>query len=196
MEIIQHIDDWFFSQINGLAGQSPWLDTPARLFMNDYFVATLMAIILLALWFESTRIMVRINNQRAVLVGALSALLANIVVKTINLFYFHPRPFHRLEVNLLFYQPHDSSLPSNAAALGFSIAAGVWFYQQKWGWLLLTIAALFAMSRIFGGVHTPLDVLCGVAVGVGSACVVKQQKFFTATLLDITLKLNAKLRLP
>lgn len=196
MDTIQHIDDWLFSQINNLAGQSPWLDTPARLFMNDYFVATLMAIILLALWFEGTRITVRFNNQRAVLVGAVSALLANIVVKSINLLYFHPRPFHRLDVNLLFYQPHDSSLPSNAAALGFSIAAGVWFYQRKWGWLLLAIAGLFALSRIFGGVHTPLDVLCGVAVGVGAAWVIKQQKFVTNTLLGVTLKLNAKSRLP
>ena len=122
-------------------------------------------------------------------------MLANIVVKIFNLLYFHPRPFHRLDVNLLFYQPHDSSLPSNAAALGFSIATGVWFYQRKWGRLLLAIAALFALSRIFGGVHTPLDVLCGVAVGIGTAWVVKQQKFVIITLLGITLKLNAKLRL-
>ena len=196
MEFIWQFDDWLFSQINSIAGQSLWLDNLARLFMNDYFVATLMAIILLALWFEGARITIRVNNQRAVLVGALSALLANIVVKTINLLYFHPRPFHRLDVNLLFYQPHDSSLPSNAAALGLSIAAGVWFFQRKWGWLLLAIAALFALSRIFGGVHTPLDVLCGIAVGTGSAWVVKQQKFVTTTLLGLTLKLSAKLRLP
>jgi undecaprenyl-diphosphatase len=127
------------------------------------------------------------------LVGAASAALANILLKIVNLFYYRPRPFATQEVHLLFYQPTDSSLPSNAATLGFSIAVGVWLYQRRWGGLLLVIAALFGFSRIFGGVHYPLDVIAGAALGSIAAGLMHQQKEFVNTLLEIILKLNAKL---
>ena len=91
--------------------------------------------------------------------------------------------------------PTDSSFPSNAAALGFAIAAGVWFYNRAWGWGLLAIAALFGLSRIFGGVHYPLDVLAGALLGWGSAYVIYRQTSLLNRLVGFTVTLAERLGL-
>ncbi|GIK41493.1 MAG: undecaprenyl-diphosphatase [Chloroflexota bacterium] len=196
MSFVYAIDYWLFAAINGLAGRSPWLDAPARLLLNDYFVPTVLALALLALWFESKDLAGRDRtNQRAVLAATLSAILANTVLKGLNLLYFRPRPFAQHAVNLLFYHPTDSSFPSNAAALGFAIAAGVWFYNRTWGGGLLVIAGLFGLSRIFGGVHYPLDVLAGAAVGWSSAYFIYRQTCLLNRLLGFTATLAEKLGL-
>ncbi len=193
MNLVNQLDDRLFLAINHWAGRWPWLDGLARLFLNDYFVPTLLAIILLALWFEGGNKVEQRTNQRAVLTAALSAALANIILKITNLLYYRPRPFALHQVNMLTYQPTDSSLPSNAAALGFAIAAGVWFYNRAWGWTCLTIAAAFGVSRIFGGVHFPLDVITGAALGWGAAWLVRQQARQVDRLLGLIVGLAAKL---
>lgn len=195
MNLVQQLDYQFFVVINNMAGRCPWLDAIARLFLNDYFVPTLLAIILLMLWFDGATTIQRSKNQRAVLVAAFSAALANILLKILNLFYHRPRPFDIYEANLLFYQPTDSSLPSNAATLGFSIAAGVWIYRRRWGWILLGIAAIFGFSRVFGGVHYPLDVIAGAGLGCGSAWVIHRQKAIVDSLLALIVTLTQKLGL-
>lgn len=193
MSVVSTLDYWLFATINGLAGRYFWLDAAGRLLLNDYFVPTTLALALLALWFEPSGL--DRQNQRAVLTATLSAALANALLKGLNLLYFRPRPFAHHPVNLLFYHPTDSSFPSNAAALGFAIAAGVWFYHRAWGWTLVVIAALFGLSRIFGGVHYPLDVLAGALLGWSSAYVIYRQNYLLNRLLDFTVTLADKLRL-
>lgn len=196
MSFVYTLDYWLFAAINGLAGRYTWLDAAARLLLNDYFVPTVMALALLALWFEHSDLTgLDRANQRAVLAATLSAALANAVLKGLNLLYFRPRPFAYHAVTLLFYHPTDSSFPSNAATLGFAVAAGVWFYNRAWGGGLLVVAALFGLSRIFGGVHYPLDVLAGAGLGWGSAYLVYRQDYLLNRLLDFAVTLASRLGL-
>ena len=188
-------DYWLFTIINSYAGQWDWLDGIARLFLNDYFVPTLMAIILLVLWFEGASHSQQQRNRRAVLAATLGTLLGNMLLKIVNLLYFRPRPFAGQAVNLLFYQPTDSSFPSNAATIGFAIAAGVWFHNRSWGFGLFFIAGLFGLSRIFGGVHFPLDIVGGVGLGCLAAWLVYRQEKLVDTLLTAIVTLASKLSL-
>ena len=169
------LDHWLFLTLNAFAGRWAWLDTVARLFLNDYFVPTLLAVSLILLWFEGEGSHIQRINQRGVVVATLGTLLANILLKGINLLYHRPRPFTEYEVNLLFYQPTDSTMPSNAAVIGFAIATGVWFHHRVWGRVLLIIAFLFGLSRVFGGVHFPLDVVVGAGLGGLSAWLVNRE---------------------
>ena len=178
-----NFDYSLFLSLNSLAGRWPWFDGLARLFLNDYFVATLLAVILIGLWFEGTSATSQRPNQRGVLVATLGTLTANGLLKIINLLYHRPRPFAQHEVTLLFYQPTDSSFPSNAAAIGFAIAAGVWLHNRAWGRPVIVIALLFGLSRIIGGVHFPFDVLAGAALGWASAWLIHRQQWLIDGLL-------------
>lgn len=188
-----NFDHALFLTLNSLAGRWPWLDGLARLFLNDYFVPTLLAVSLIGLWFEGTSAAAQRRNQRAVLVATLGTLAANGLLKIINLLYHRPRPFAQHAVTLLFYQPTDSSFPSNAAAIGFAIAAGVWLHNRAWGRWVIVIALLFGLSRIIGGVHFPLDVLAGAALGWVSSWVVHRQRWLVEGVLIRIVSLAARI---
>jgi undecaprenyl-diphosphatase len=162
-----------FELINGLAGRWLLLDVTMRLIVNDYFVPTTMALMLLALWLSGVK-----TNQRAVIQAVLAQGLSNAIVKACNLVYFRPRPFAdpNLAVNLLFYRPSDSSFPSNPAAVGFAFATAVWLYNRRLGALMLALASLFALARVYCGVTYPVDALTGALIGGGVVYIVWRAK--------------------
>jgi undecaprenyl-diphosphatase len=62
--------------------------------------------------------------------------------------------------------PHDHSFPSGHAATSFAAATVLAFAFPRLGPLLFVLAAAVAYSRVYVGVHYPLDVLGGAALGV------------------------------
>jgi undecaprenyl-diphosphatase len=177
------LDFQLFQLVNSLAGRNDVLDGLARLLVNDYFLTTTMSLILVIFWFEGGDRDRREQNQRGVLRAIIALFVANIILKLCNLVYFRPRPFVGHEVNLLFYRPTDSSFPSNPATVGFSLAIAVWLTNRRLGALLLVLATLFGLSRIYCGVHYPLDMVAGALLGALSAyLVVKRGEFFDPVL--------------
>lgn len=166
------LDNALFKLINGLAGRVPLLDGLMRFLVNDYLVPTALCLMAAALWFWGQDRVTRERSQRAVVSMVMAVLLANVLVKICNLVYFRPRPFSVQEVNLLFYRPSDSSLPSNAAAVGFAFAGVGWQLKRRLGVLMGVLAGLWGLARIYCGVHYPLDILTGGLVGVLSAYLV------------------------
>ncbi len=68
--------------------------------------------------------------------------------------------------------PTDFSFFSGHAATSFSIAVLVYLFLRKktaWIALLFLWAILFTISRIFVGVHYPIDIIVGALVGTISA---------------------------
>ena len=95
----------------------------------------------------------------------------------LNMFYFRPRPFVELDVNLLFYQPTDSSFPANSAAAAFGIAFGIWGVNRRLGWFAIAVAGLYGLARVYVGVHYPLDILAGAGYrGDGGVCDVQGER--------------------
>ncbi len=163
------LDTALFNLINGFAAHVPALDGLMRLLVNDYFVPTALCLLAAALWFSGANGGFRERNQKAVVSMILAVLLANLLVKLCNLVYVRPRPFSVQEVNLLFYRPSDSSLPSNAAAVGFAFAGVGWQRDRRLGVVMGVLAALFGFARVYCGVHYPLDIVAGALTGVFSA---------------------------
>jgi len=76
------------------------------------------------------------------------------------------RPCHTLPgVHLLVGCPHSYSLPSSHAANCFSIATLFSLEYKRVALPLMVIALLVSYSRIYVGVHYPLDVLMGALLG-------------------------------
>ncbi len=171
--------DWsLFELFNGLAGRSPILDTVIRLLMNDYALTTALVLLLFGLWFSGESGQAREKNQMGVLSAVLSMLVGNLFIKLLNLLVYRPRPFAYHMVRLLFYRPSDSSFPSNATAVGFALATAVWFYNRRAGLAMYGLAFLLGFSRLCGGVHYPSDILGGMLVGIGAACLVVKRGSF------------------
>lgn len=176
MDTVLRLDRALYEWINGYVGRSALLDAATRLLVNEYLIPVALALGLLFLWFggrrddEAANAAERERWQRAVLCASCAVGVANAVVKLWNVAAFRDRPFIGDPFpHLLFYKPIDSSFPSNAAALTFAIATGVWLWDRRASLGFWAPAVLFPLARLFAGVHYPLDLVGGAAVGVLSA---------------------------
>lgn len=181
-----------FRALNGLAGRWIVADEFFRLVANDYVVPTVIVSLLLVRWFRDEP-----HHRRVVVHAIVALLLANLLVKGLNLLWFRPRPFTYNEVTLLFYFPSDSSFPSNSAAAVWSLAAALWFRDRAGttGRVALGLAALMGLGRIWIGVHYPLDIVGGAAIGLLAAAVVEQQRRRLRPLTDGLYALASRLAL-
>ncbi len=112
------------------------------------------------------------NKTRiAVLILILSVATADMLCYRVLKPAFHrSRPSHALEdARVLGKKGGSHGFPSNHAAnitAAMTVLAFV-FRRRKWQISFFAIAALVSFSRIYVGVHYPLDVLAGAAVGAG-----------------------------
>jgi undecaprenyl-diphosphatase len=189
------IDEIIFLWINGLAGKLPAFDWLLEGIANDYFIIVVSCLVLLALWGWGRDVYQRDKNQKAVICASISLGLADGFVAISNAFYFRPRPFTELPTNLLFYQPTDSSFPSNSAAVVFALAFAIFLANRKVGGLLLLLACLYAFPRVYVGIHYPFDVVAGAGGGVLIALLVTKFKKAIDKRINHVLSLARKLYL-
>jgi undecaprenyl-diphosphatase len=106
------------------------------------------------------------DNIRNIAVIFFSALGAWVISKIIKFFYFSPRPFEVLDTaNVLFeYEPGDS-FPSGHATFFSALATSFYFYHKYIAIIYIVGAFLIGASRIAAGIHWPLDILVGYALG-------------------------------
>ncbi len=79
------------------------------------------------------------------------------------------RPFLSLgreEVFLRVAEVGSSSFPSSHALDAFCIAVFVSYFFKNLAWIVLPLAFLTALSRVYNGVHFPLDVIAGAFFGI------------------------------
>ncbi len=182
-------DQAIFRWINGLAGILGPIDLLAGLLAGDYLVPVSLSLTLVAMWFGGPDKETRQRYQLGLFVALTSMALSSLVVLMVNARYFRPRPFDTVDATLLMYMPTDSSFPANAMAATFGLAAAVWGVNRKVGTALLVAAGIYGFARVMAGVHYPLDIVGGAAIGVVIA-------FFVFKLRDLLMPvLVAALRL-
>ena len=103
----------------------------------------------------------------------LSASIALACSGLIGHVFYRDRPFVTHAVLQLIAHPANASFPSDHAIGAFVIATSIWLFHRKEG-ALAALAALIAISRVWTGVHYPLDVLAGAAIGIIAAVAVHQ----------------------
>ncbi len=85
------------------------------------------------------------------------------------------RPNNNEEINTLIRivkSPTNFSFFSGHASSSFSITTLMFLFLRKkfsWSWLFYIWPFLFAASRIYVGVHYPVDIIVGALVGIGCA---------------------------
>ncbi|HRH25027.1 MAG TPA: phosphatase PAP2 family protein [Candidatus Paceibacterota bacterium] len=84
-----------------------------------------------------------------------------------------PRPHQTLEdAKTLLVHGSNDSFPSLHTSFSFAIAYFVYSLSKRAGLMLFGIALIVGVSRIYVGVHYPLDVIAGAFVGVLIAFVI------------------------
>lgn len=159
-------DFTWFRAINGLAEKSAVLDV-----LGIFFAVHLIVFIL-----GGTAVLSFLRKRMSIFIlAASSAALAYCISQIIGEINFRPRPFVMLDGvrQLVSKSALSKSFPSDHASLAFALASSTYFAgERKWGTILLILAALVALGRVFVGVHFPLDVIAGALLGSFSAFVV------------------------
>jgi undecaprenyl-diphosphatase len=121
------------------------------------------------------------NTRKVALLGLAALLVANVAVYFLKFIVAEPRPFNVLpHVDLLVSESEIYSFPSGHSASSFAVmmVIGLKYRLHIKGkayrllYPLLAFAALIAFSRVYIGVHYPLDVVFGAIVGILSAILV------------------------
>jgi membrane-associated phospholipid phosphatase len=81
------------------------------------------------------------------------------------------RPCRALsDVRLLVSCGAGLSFPSSHATNTFFGAVILSYYMRQYTWVYFSIAALVSFSRVYCGVHYPIDILAGAILGSGIGC--------------------------
>ena len=142
-----------FNLINGIAGQNLFLD-----YLMIGF--THLGIVVLAI------IILMKKDKKLIIKSLLSMTLTFVIDFVINSIYYKPRPFVDHQVNKLINKSASSSFPSGHSMRAFALAQNIYSKDKRLGLLSYFIAAMVAISRIYVGVHYPIDVFIGALIGI------------------------------
>lgn len=164
MNKIFDVDDSIFLWMQGLVVKKPILDDILVFLAQDLIYA--FPVLMIVMWFWS------VQSKKVVFKSVFVSVVAWLgAAKLIAQIVDRPRPTQALldAKELLFHRP-DSSFPSDHATMLFAFALSVRMYGfKKLGNILLVISGLIIISRVFVGVHFPLDVVAGAILGSGIA---------------------------
>lgn len=120
-------------------------------------------------WIVIALALIVCKKTRKIGVTMLLALLFSLLIGNLTLkpLIARPRPSWRNpDVILQISNPADFSFPSGHTLSSFAAAFGVFLWNRKWGVVLLLVAAIMGMTRLYFYVHYPTDVLAGAGIGL------------------------------
>jgi undecaprenyl-diphosphatase len=143
--VVEHRVDWLDPIFVGLSIAGSWAA-----------VWLAIALVLAVVW----------RRPNVLLVVATTALATNLVTSVIKHAVGRERPpTIVLDPEPLMEVPTTSSFPSGHASMSFACAYALSRLAPRLTPFLYVLAALIAFSRIYVGVHYPLDVLAGALLG-------------------------------
>ena len=119
-------------------------------------------------------------GKKVAIIGLLALFLSSAAVLVLKYVIAEPRPFLVLNHVHLLTTENDYSFPSGHAAASFAAAVAI---GKKYSFIikgksykliypLMAFAAVIGFSRVYIGVHYPLDVIFGAGIGIISALAV------------------------
>jgi undecaprenyl-diphosphatase len=159
-----------FYFFNNLAGRSPVLDWFV-VFLTSY--ASYVVCIIVALYVVLVvPFRIPLGTARFVKLWQATEMILSVfttwyVVKIIKVLLALPRPFETLtNIRVLLSISGGDSFPSGHAALTSALATTVFFYHRRLGLLLYLFAITISLSRLYVGVHYPVDIAAGFLIGI------------------------------
>lgn len=122
------------------------------IFVTEYLVY-LIPIALLYLWFSS-------EDGKSKSVFVFVTIVVSLAISyAMGQFYSHPAPYTAGYETLITEAP-ENSFPSQHTTVVFAFTWPVFYLQDRWrdGLVVLALASLVGISRVYVGVHYPIDI--------------------------------------
>lgn len=173
-----------FEHLNAPIGANIYMVDFAIFIANDTLY--LLIIFLLLSWFLGSR-----QSKELAFKAVLTTVIALTIGFLISSIFPHPRPFMIDAGRTLIYHAPNASFPSDHMLIFSSIALSYLFAKEKnIGIFLLLLAIEVAWSRVYLGVHFPLDMVGAFFVALFTNIIM--QKIWIkhgANLIDLALKI-------
>jgi undecaprenyl-diphosphatase len=163
--MFEQLNLYLFSSINAQAGLTGF-PLFGALFAAKWLIA-IVPIALALLWMSGN-----VKDREAAVRAALAVACALAVNGVIGLLWFHPRPFVTGVGHTFMHHAPDSSFPSDHATIMLTVSLVLAFSQslaaRRIGAWMFLASLVVAWSRVFLGVHYPMDMIGALLV---SACI-------------------------
>ena len=168
-------DDLFYLINNGLS--NPFLDGIMPIISKFGSFEFLAILCVLVIVISSKWVLNRQDVKKLAILSFASLLLTGVIVFVIKFAVQEPRPSILLShVKLLSTTSDPNAFPSGHTASIFSIVSIIVFESKKRlsvrNLALILFAVIIGFSRIYIGLHFPLDVLIGAVMGIIGAFII------------------------
>ncbi|OGI90483.1 hypothetical protein A2911_02775 [Candidatus Nomurabacteria bacterium RIFCSPLOWO2_01_FULL_40_15] len=110
-------------------------------------------------------IQIILQKKKEILMVFASGGLAWVIAKVLKILIHTERPFVLLKDVQSLVVDNSFAFPSGHATFFSALAVSIFFYHKKTGYWFMFFALLIGVARIVVGVHFPIDILGGFALG-------------------------------
>lgn len=109
--------------------------------------------------------------------------------------YFNPRPFVNNQFLALIPHEANNGFPSDHTLLSSAVAMIIWHFNKKIGSLLIVLALIVGLARVYVGVHHYIDIFASLLISFFTVIII--QKFVWPKIKShhLVLKIFQKLRI-